>query len=319
MSYAKVLSALKRHESFLITTHVNPDIDGLSSELAMALFLKKQGKKVTVVNTEEVLPMHAFLPGAHLVRKFNRQPVSFDCAIIVDCGDLNRVDRVRKLMTKGKPVINIDHHVTNDKFGDVNLVDYSASSTAEMVFHLLKKGKCKLTKDMAVLLYLGIMTDTGSFRFDNTTARTHSVVAELMTHKFSVAQFYKKVYETVPLADLKNFVKLMNGFQMTHHGRVATVELTKPLLKTVSKEFDIREKIFSLLRAIKGVEVIVIFTEHEHRATRINFRSQGNVDVAKLASQFKGGGHKRASGCWVQGKVKEAKRKIFAQLSKVLR
>lgn len=319
MSLKFVLKAIRKHKTFLITTHVNPDIDGLASELTLALFLKTLGKKVHVVNVEKVLPMHAFLPSVRLVKGFSHQNIDYDAAIVVDCGDLDRIAKVRKLIKKDKPLINIDHHITNDFFGRINLVNIKASSTAEVIFDLLKEAKCRLTKNMAILLYLGIMTDTGSFRFDNTTSGTHRIVSGLMKFKFSVAQLYKRVYETVPLKDLRIFTKLIGHFQMTHRGRVASIELPNAAIDKFSEEFDLREKIFSLLRAIKGVEVIAIFTEHEHNATRLNFRSQGKADVAKLASFFKGGGHQRASGCWVKGDIKEAKRKVFLQLTKVLK
>ena len=319
MTFPKVLKAIKQNKTFLISTHVNPDIDGLASELAVALFLRALKKDVHVVNTGKILPMYSFLPKIGLIKEFDGRPLRYDAAIIVDCGDLDRIDRVKKILLKGKPVINIDHHITNARFGTINLVHPKASSTAEVIFDLLKSSRQKLTKDMAVLLYLGILTDTGSFRYDNTSAHTHAVVSELMQFNFSVNKFYKKIYETVPLKELKLFTRLISSFQMNYGGKVASMTLTKSVLKTFSGSFDLRDRIFNFLRSIKGVEVIVILSEGEKGATRVNFRSQGKVDVSRIASLFGGGGHKKASGCRVDGNIKEAKRKIFRELKPLLK
>jgi len=298
---------------------MNPDIDGLASELAVALYLKSLKKKVSLVNADKVLAMYRFLPGIHLIKEFRGQSLDYDVAVILDCADFDRIGAVKKIIKKDKMLVNIDHHVTNNFFGDVNTVNTQASSTTEVIFDLLKDAKYRLSRPIALLLYLGIMTDTGSFRYDNTTSRTHWIVSQLMKFKFSVNQLYNRIYEIVPFHELKIFTRLINNFQMTHRGRVASIELPKTLLSRFSGEFDLREKIFTFLRAIKGVEVIIILTEGEKNSTRINFRSQGKVDVAKLASFYNGGGHKKASGCWVKGNLKKAKEEIFSRLNRVLR
>lgn len=319
VSLKTVVRAIKKHKTFLISTHVNPDIDGLASELAMALYLISLKKKVSIVNVDEVLSMHKFLPGARLIKKFNGHPVEYDAAIVLDCGDLNRIDKVKKLLQKNKTLINIDHHITNDYFGTINLVMPHASSTTEVIFDLFKEAKFKLTKEAAILLYAGIMTDTGSFRYDNATSRTHAITSELLKYKFSVSQLYKKIYETVPLSDLKYFTKVINNFQITHQGKVASIELSKKIDRKFSGEFDLKDKIFTFLRSIKGIEVIVILTDSEKGFTRVNFRSQGKVDVAELASLYGGGGHKKASGCRIRGNLRTAKQAVFVQLSKLLK
>jgi len=319
MNSKVVLKAIKRNRVFLIATHMNPDIDGLASELAVALYLKSLKKKVSLVNADKVLAMYRFLPGIHLIKEFRGQSLDYDVAVILDCADFDRIGAVKKIIKKDKMLVNIDHHVTNNFFGDVNTVNTQASSTTEVIFDLLKDAKYRLSRPIALLLYLGIMTDTGSFRYDNTTSRTHWIVSQLMKFKFSVNQLYNRIYEIVPFHELKIFTRLINNFQMTHRGRVASIELPKTLLSRFSGEFDLREKIFTFLRAIKGVEVIIILTEGEKNSTRINFRSQGKVDVAKLASFYNGGGHKKASGCWVKGNLKKAKEEIFSRLNRVLR
>ncbi|MDP2654017.1 MAG: bifunctional oligoribonuclease/PAP phosphatase NrnA [Candidatus Omnitrophota bacterium] len=315
----EILQAIKKHRRFLISTHVSPDPDGLSSELAMAMFLRKMGKQVVIVNEETVPVRYGFLPGAKMIRSCRAARIAdYDAAIIVDCGDLGRIGPVGKLLRPDRLLINIDHHITNDLFGDLNLNDPSASSTAEVIYELFREGGASLTKDMAVLLYLGIMTDTGCFRYENTTSRTHEVAGHLLKFSFSISELYRRLYETVPLRDLQNFSRLLNHFEVFEKGRIVCLEVSKQMLRQFSDAIDLRDCVFKYLRTIAGVEVLVVLTEHRKNETRVNLRSQGGVDVARIASGFQGGGHPRASGCKIAGDLKAAKRKIISRIKQSL-
>ena len=317
MSREKILKIIRKNNSFLISTHVNPDPDALASELAMALFLQTLGKKVFIINEDTVPERFNFFPRINFIRKYDtRFRHKFDVAIIVDCGDLNRIGRVRTLIDPEQIIFNIDHHVTNDYFGDINIVKPHASSTAEVLFDILRNLDCNITKNIAVLLYMGIMTDTGSFRYESTSAHTHKVVSELLKYKIPVAELYRKLYESVPLEDIKRFTQVVADFQIFFNGKVAVVELPKKIFLKFSQDFDLRDKIFKYLRSIKGLDVIVILTEYRSRITRVNLRSQGKVDVAKIASQFNGGGHSRASGCMIEENMTKAKQKILSVFKK---
>ena len=317
MSFSAIHQAIKKNQRFLITTHVTPDPDALASELAVAMYLKSIKKDVWVINAEGVPARYQFIPGSKMVHSVDDHRFKdYDVAIVVDCGDLNRVGSVKKLIRADKSLINIDHHVTNDRFGHINLVMPKASSTAEVIYELLGKAHFKITRPVALLLYLGIMTDTGSFHYDNTGARTHEIVSHLLKFKFSVSEIYKKLYETVPLSDLKYFTKAVNHFEIAFGGRVVFLELRKNLVNKFTQEIDLRDKIFKYLRTIKGIEVIVIFTEQDRKKTKANLRSQGNFDVAQLALHFGGGGHKKASGCVIPGNMKQAKERLLSQIKK---
>ncbi len=319
MGFATIRQEFHKNKTFIVATHVNPDPDALASQLAVAMYLKAQGKKVFVLAEDFTPQRYAFLPGSRLVKKVGPEKIFYDVAVVVDCGDLSRVGMVNKILDPNKPIINIDHHVTNNFFGTINHVVPKASSTAEVIFDFLEAAHYKLDKKVAALLYLGIMTDTGSFRYENTTARTHEVVSRLLKFNLPVNSFYQRLYETIPLDDLRNFTKLVSGFHSEFEGRVAYVELRRGVLKKFSEEFDLRDKIFQYLRAVKGVEVVAIFTEHGKNQTRINLRSQGQVDVARLAAKFNGGGHSRASGCVVKGPLAKAREVIFKQLKGLLK
>ena len=171
---------------------------------------------------------------------------------------------------------------------------------------------------MAILLYAGIVTDTGSFRYDCTTARTHEIAGELLRFNLSVSNLYDQLYVGIPVKELKIFSRLVDRAQLLYANQVACIEMPKAVQKKFSGEFDVRDRIFSFLRSVEGIEVIVIFTEQEPNITRANFRSLGKFDVARLAAHFGGGGHAKASGCSIKGNIKQAKHTVLAAIRKGL-
>ncbi len=319
MTQKRILQEIKKHQYFLLSTHANPDPDALCSELSLAIFLRNLGKKVTIVNADPVPDKYRFLPRTSWIVHYHESlKVNCDAIIVVDCGDLERIDKVQKLLPSGKPIINIDHHVTNQGFGDANLIVAQASSTAEVLFDFFKFARFKITKDIAQLLYVGIMTDTGSFRYDGTSAHTHAVIAELMKYEIPVSEIYRRIYEQMQIEDIKHFGQVINCFDVRGGGKVVFVELTEKRLKQFSRDFDIKDKVFGFARAIVGVKVIAIFSQLERQLTRVNFRSQDQFDVARLASCFGGGGHKKASGCLLKKNLKETQVTVWKEIERML-
>ncbi len=312
-----IIKVIKRHQHFLVSTHVNPDADAVASALAMTLVLKSLGKTVTVVNENEVPSWLAFLPKTALFKLAARtKNFDYDAAIVLDCGDLSRVGTVEALLRTDRPLTNIDHHKTNLGFGQFNLVLPQASSTAEILYELFEKMGVRLNKDLAALLYVGIMTDTGSFRYECTSSRTHQIVAHLMSFGISSSKIYDQIYDAIPLKDLKLFLSAIGSVELLKGGKVACLEFRQNILSKFSGGFDVRDKIFGLLRSTKGVEVVVIFSEVNATKTRVNMRSKSYFDVAKLAAQFGGGGHVRASGCALDVNIKEARKRVLNKIMK---
>lgn len=319
MSLSRVLKAFNDYKTFVICSHVNPDPDALASQIALGLYLEQKGKKVYFVAEEAAPERFLFLPGAKKIKALEKTArICYDAMIVTDAGDIGRIGAVQQLLRPDKPVINIDHHITNTAFGDVNYILPDFSSTSEIVYKILKTAKAALTHDLAELLYVGAMTDTGSFRYSNTSALTHKMAAELLRFPIKVNEIYQKIYEQVPLMDIKNFSKIINGFSVLNEGKIICVDLPKNVVKKFSAKFDLRDKIFGYLRTIQGVEVLVIFTEDKKNVTRVNFRSQGPVDVARIAAIFHGGGHRKASGCVIEGDIASAHRKVLAEVRKNL-
>jgi len=319
MSFQRVLKTIDQYDNFLVASHINPDPDAISSTLVMALFLKSRGKKVVVINEDALPQRYAFFPKAKLFQSINERDVpSCDVLVTVDCGDIKRIGRVQEHWF-GKKIINIDHHVTNTRFGDVNCVLPKASSTAEVLYDLFDVAGFKMTTDIARLIYLGIMTDTGSFRYDATTGKTHAVVAELMKFPVPVNDYYRWIYESAQPDDMRAFIRAMNKVEFLKDGRIATLDITLQLKKKFSEEFDLREQVYGFLRSMLGVELIVLFTEQKKSSlTRVNFRSQSDVDVAALAAQFGGGGHVKASGGSLNLPLKQTKQKILNAINKLV-
>ena len=319
MNFKKVLQTIKKNKVFAVATHVGPDPDALGSQMAMAMYLKSIGKKVICLSDDVVPERYRFLPGVKSIKPYSSKiKVKPDVIVILDCGDRARTGKVEKIIGENTTVINIDHHITNDNFGDINLVDPKASSTCELLYELLAYDKFKITENMALHLYAGIMTDTGSFRFENTTSKTHNIAAELRKFNFSATKLYRQLYESIPLNDIQAFTKVINGFEALYQKRVACVNLPKRIVSKFSQDFDLRDTIFKFLRSINGIEVFIIFTEVSSKKTRVNFRSSGRINVAKMANKFNGGGHKNASGGFVDCGLAEAKKKVLKEIKKVL-
>jgi len=316
----KVVQAIKKHKKFLITAHINPEGDAIGCQLAMKELLDKLGKTAFIVDNDPVPDHYKFLPGSKGVsNRLDRVP-GFDAAVVLDCPTLKRIGRVNELLTDDKTVINIDHHISNEKFGDVRWVDPNASSTGEMVYLLFKKFDVKLSKDAALALYIAILTDTGSFNYDNTTSRTHRIVGDLLEYGLKPADVSEDVYERRSMVDISLLGLVLATIKVNKTGEVAYLEITKKMLKTTGADAAKAEGFVNYARSIEGVKVAVIFKEDIKRPGIINvsFRSKGDADVNKIASAFGGGGHVKASGCVIVGTLSEVKAKVLAKIEETL-
>lgn len=320
MDLDKVKRFIRAHDRFLIASHHNPDADAMASCLAMAHILKRFGKKSTVVNEDRVPAWLDFLPGVARVKQASScKAIAHDAVIILDCGDRARIGGVERLLGQGKPVLNIDHHVTNNSFGAVNVIIPKASSTCEIIYEMASALKVRLDKATAALLYAGIMTDTGSFRYDNTSARVHVIAADLMGFGINAQDMYERLYVGIPVSDMKIFAKVIHEAELLLKGRVYCVRLSAKTNAAFSKAFDLKDKLFGFLRSVEGIEVVVILTELKGNQTRINLRSQGTFNVAKLAMQFNGGGHAKAAGGKIQGSLPQARQEVLAAIARQLK
>lgn len=319
----KTVGLIRKNKNFLITTHTNLEGDALGSELAFYNLLKKLGKKAKIINGDDVPEEYRFLPGINNLNKLKKkfkEPIRFDCFVALDCSDLRRTGEVYLMNKENKTILNIDHHISNERFGDVNWIEPYASSCSEMVYRLYKKMRIPIDRDTAICLYVGILTDTGSFKYKNTTSFTHRAAAELLKYGIDVPQIYKNIYGNIPFQDMKFLSTVLPKIKRQAQGRIAWFQIERRMLKGKNLTFDLSENLLSFARSIKNVEVAVLFKENLGRKNeiRVNLRSQGKVDVNKIASFFGGGGHKTASGATVIGKIDSVRRKVLSKIKKYL-
>lgn len=324
MSLKKTVACIKSHKSFLITTHINPEGDALGSELAFYRLLKAMGKKAVVVNEDSPPYGYDFLPGINIIKKFkkNLKNIKFDCTVLIDCSDLKRSGGVLKVNMADKTILNIDHHISNKKFADINWIEPNCASCAQMIYKLYKKLGLALDRDTAMLLYVGILTDTGSFHYSNTTSATHKIVSELLKYDLDVHKIYKNLYESIPFEDMKLLTKILPTMRLIARGRIIWFQIPASLLKGRRVSFDLTENILSFGRAIKDVEVAVLFKENlgVKDEVRVSLRSESaRVDVNKIARFFGGGGHKTASGCTINGKIEQVIKKVLKKIRESIR
>ena len=319
----RAAALIKKHKRFLISSHTSPEGDALGSELAFYCLLKKLGKEAFIVNEDPLPAEYSFFPFKDSIKLYNPglKDIDFDCMVVLDCTDLNRTGLVQQINRGDRPVINIDHHISNKVFGSVNWVEPKASSASELVFKLYKEMRVPLDEDSSLLLYAGILTDTGSFRYSNTSSFTHKAAAELLSFNINANQIYKNIYENIPFSDIQVLTKALVDIHRINAGKIAWLEVPAKLLRHKKLSFDLTDHLLGFIRAIKGVEVAVIFKENlgVRDEIRVNLRSTGLADVNKIALAFGGGGHKTASGCTVRGKLALVRKKVIAKIRQSLK
>ena len=317
----KVIEAIKNHKRFLITAHVNLEGDSIGSQLAMKELLKKLGKEAVIVDSDEIPEHYKFLPHAGEVSNKIDKALAFDAVLVLDCPTLKRTGKVKDLITKDTFVINIDHHISNEKFGNVNWVDPNASSAGEMVYKLFKETGAPLTKETALYIYIAILTDTGSFNYDNTSSITHEIASELLGYGLDPAAVSEDVYERRSVADIKFLGLVLSTLKLNDSGEIAYLEITRSMMRDLKIEASKSEGFINYARSIDGVKIAVTFREDPKDAGKVNvsFRSKGDIDVNGIAAHFGGGGHMKASGCIIEGTLADAERKVIAKAEEVLK
>lgn len=323
MSLKKAAEAIRKNKRFLITAHVNLEGDALGSELAFMYLVRSLGKEAVVVNDDDLPYGYDSLPGIKQIKRYGASlpGAGFDAFVYLDCSDLSRAGNVHKLNKDRKTIINIDHHISNTGFGDVNWVEPKASSCCEVLYKLFKELGVKLDRNTATLLYVGILTDTGSFHYSNTTSFTHKVAAELLDLGVDVTGVYRDIYENKPFKDMMLLARMLTKIERDASGKIAFAQMQRDNVTAMSVSFDLSERVLSFLRTIKGVEVALLFKRIRGASAqvRVNFRSQGKIDVNKIAAFFGGGGHKTASGATVPGTLTEVKRKVLNKIKEYLK
>jgi len=311
---------LRENERFAVLSHVRPDGDALGSQLALALSLQRLGKKVRVWNEDGMLEKYSFLPRGDLLTKPPHTAEDVDAAIALDTAIQNRLGTAFTAVRSAKIWINIDHHLSNPGYGDLVHVDPTAPATGQIIFDLIKSQDFPFDREIAENLYAAISTDTGSFQYPKTSARTFEVAAELVCTGIDVGQLSQQLYENYPRRRVELLRELLRTMRFERDGRVASFSLSLQTAAELQVLPEDNEGLIDHLRAIRGVIVAVFFEELADGKVRVSMRSKSDaVDVCAICQKFGGGGHTLAAGARVRGTLAEVERNVLEEICDVVK
>jgi bifunctional oligoribonuclease and PAP phosphatase NrnA len=293
---------VKENNSFLISTHVNPDADAIGAEIAFFLILKKLGKKVHIINYNSTPYFLEFLDPEKVILKFDEAKHStlfeeVDVLVVLDLNSANRLRKIERPFVQSKKLkICIDHHQDAEKFVDYCFNDSSYSATSHIIYDFIKATEIvQLTKDIAIPLYAGIMTDLGSFHFERTTPSVHRIVADLIEAGANPIEIYDKIYDQSNFSKIKLLGETLSSIKMNNSNEVAYMVVTQNSVEQTGADESEVDGFVNYCLSIKGIKIGVLFFELND-GVKISFRSKGTIPVHHLAELFGGGGHINAAG-----------------------
>lgn len=299
-------------KKILILTHENPDGDAIGSSLGFMIGLKKLEKEVDVV-IPELNEMYSFLPGIECIKK-DVSAEDYDLCIALDSSDLDRLGILRSAFEKIENTIVIDHHITNQNFGDVNYVNAVASSTCQNIIVILATLDIAINKEMATCIYTGMLTDTGGFRY-NVQSETFEFAGMLLETGIDIAKIYKILFDTSTLARTKLLGRAINNLEIFCDGKVAFTYVTAEDFEELKNQDGDQEGIVNYGRDIEGVEVS-IFAREKDGKRKVSLRSNEYFNVSLLASKYSGGGHLKAAGFETEKSIKEIKEELIIEIER---
>jgi bifunctional oligoribonuclease and PAP phosphatase NrnA len=315
--FEQIADVLRTRQRFAVMSHMRPDGDALGCTIAMAICLRQLGKEVSAWNEDGVPDKFRYLPGHEIVTKPPAEAGEFDVAIVLDTAVKSRAGTSLGGVGKADVWINIDHHVSNDHYGDLAYVDPIAPAAGQVLYELFRQQELPLTYAMADNLFAAISTDTGSFQYSNTTARTFEIAADLIKAGVNVGELSKKMYESYPRTRLELMRALFESLRFSSHDRVASFSLAAATARRIGAKPEDNEGLIDHIRAVEGVVVAAFFEELPEGKIRISLRSKdARVDVCKVCAQFGGGGHVLAAGARIPGTLAEVEDRVLAAIGR---
>ena len=312
---SQVVELIENKQNFAITTHVRPDGDGIGSSLGLCWLLRSLGKSAEVVLRDAVPVSYAQLPGADEIKMVAEVNGKYDAIFVIECSDINRPG-IKGL--ENQVTVNIDHHSSSEHFGTINWIDATASAVGEMIYNLCKAIGGRITKEIAECVYLALVTDTGSFHFPNTTERTLKVASELIKVGVKPAQISEAVYNSYPWSRIELMRQVLATVKRNETGNIAWLRQTLKMAENAGSVDGDNNGFVNIPLAAKEVEAVVYMREVKPNSYRVSLRSKDNINVARVAEKFDGGGHKNAAGCRVEGDWDENEAAIVAELTKAV-
>lgn len=307
---SQVVELIENKSNFAITTHVRPDGDGIGSSLGLCWLLKSLGKSAEVIVSDGIPATYHSLPGfADIVHLTEVEANRYDAIFVIECSDIQRPE-IRNLELEF--TVNIDHHATCEHFGTINWIDPTASAVGEMIYNLCKAIGGRISKEIAECLYMALVTDTGSFHFPNTTERTLKVASELVKAGVKPAKISEAVYNSYPWSRIDLMSRVLSTVRRDGTGRVAFMRQTLEMREASSMADGDNNGFVNIPLAAKEVVASVYMREVRPNFYRVSLRSKGNINVARVAELFDGGGHKNAAGCRLEGEWDECERNLVS-------
>jgi phosphoesterase RecJ-like protein len=309
---SQVVELIENKSVFAITTHVKPDGDGVGSSLGLCWLLRSLGKQAEVLVRGDVPPAYMSLPGADEIRDVTEINGKYDAVFVIECSDITRpgIDGLDNQVT-----VNIDHHATSEQFGTVNWIDPTASAVGEMIYNLCKAIGGRITKEIAECVYMALVTDTGSFHFPNTSDRTLKVASELIKAGAKPEKIGEAVYNNYPWSRIELLRQVLETVKRDSTGRVASMRQTLAMHESAGAIDGDNNGFVNIPLAARDVLAVVYMREIAEGKYRASLRSKGNINVARVAEKFGGGGHKNASGLSIEGDWDEKEAEIVAALA----
>jgi bifunctional oligoribonuclease and PAP phosphatase NrnA len=313
---AEMGEVFRKHQSFVLMSHVRPDGDAIGSQLALGFPLLAMGKTVWMINEDGLPENMAFLNGSGRVILPPDEPLDVEVAVALDTATRPRLgDRALHAASKAKLWINIDHHISNPGYGDLNLIDSTSPATGQIIYHLINGLELPMPDEARDAIYVAVSTDTGSFQYPSTTARTYEMAADLIRRGLDVGTINSKTYDDHPYRRLELMRALLNTLERDGDGSVAHWELRDRTRIDLALRPEDSEGLIDVIRAIRGVRLAVFFEELPDGRIRVSMRSKDKrLDVCRIALEFGGGGHALAAGIRMKGPLEEAKALVLGAI-----
>ncbi|MDP5273485.1 DHH family phosphoesterase [Chengkuizengella axinellae] len=306
------------HDDFLVVSHVQPDGDAISSTCAVGLILKHFNKKYVMVNENEVPSKFLLLHGAGDIKSdpLNQLKHSYKYVISVDCADFSRIGKIHQALSDDVQILNIDHHPTNDGFGVINFIQESAASTTQVLNEVIEFMNVPWDKVLAECIYVGLLTDTGGFRYSNTSPKVMKLASKLLEQGVNANHFAEELLEKFTQSHLELLKISLSTLSFAQNKQIAWMVITLEAMKEANASSDDLEGLINIPRNIYDVEVGLLFKELNSNQVKVSFRSAGKINVARMAQLFNGGGHTLASGALINENLETAITKVINELEK---
>lgn len=313
-----VVKAIRQATVFVVTSHIGHDGDSLCSQLALYMVLNRLGKTVSVIDRDEVPGTYQFLPHSGVVRQERRLTEPCDVVFVLDASRLERTGLDFVPVRSGITLVNVDHHASNDLFGDVNWVDRGAPATSVLIYQLARKLEMAIDTDLATCLFTGLMTDTGYFRHSNATPETFLLAAELIAAGAPHSELHRRIYDERSLSEMRMMGQALAELKASQDQRIVWIEVTPRTFEPVKISNGHAGQIASNLCSIRGVDVGLTFEQNGESQTLVEIRSRGRVDVGAIAKNLGGGGHRNASGCTLNLPLSRARTLVLEEVRRAI-